>query len=181
MPDDEAEILAVVDEDDERVDEAPRGTVHDDELRHRAVHVLLSDEQGSLWLQKRSQTKRTSPSRWTSSASGHVPTGEDPREAAQREIAEELGVEAPVLTFVGRTYVEDLDLGEREFNYVFAGIHPGTFDPDEDEVTQVTAFEPHEIDERMGVAPGAFATSFRAIWRRSRKGDLETDDERLSV
>lgn len=177
----EDEVLVVVDEDDEPTGEAPRGEVHEDELHHRAVHVLLSDEQGSLWLQKRSETKRTYPSRWTSSASGHVAAGEPPREAARREVEEELGVGAPVLAFVGRTYVEDLDEGEREFTYVFAGVHAGGFEPDGDEVTQVTAFEPHEIEERLGVAPGAFAASFQAIWRRARNGELETDDERLTI
>lgn len=177
----EDEVLVVVDEDDEPIDEARRDEVHAQQLRHRAVHVLLSDEQGGLWLQKRSEAKDTYPSRWTSSASGHVPAGDDTREAARREVEEELGVEAPVLTFVGRTYVEDLDEGEREFTYVFAGVHPGGFTPDEDEVAQVTTFDPHEIEERLRVAPGAFAASFQAVWQRARDGKLETEDGRLTI
>lgn len=175
------EVLLVVDEDDEPVDEAPRSRVHEQALCHRAVHVLLSDEEGGLWLQKRSEEKATYPSRWTSSASGHVPAGESLRGAAEREVEEELGVRAPLLAFVGRLYVEDLDEGEREFTYVFAGVHPGGFDPDEGEVAGVSVFDPHEIEERLQVAPGAFADTFRQLWREARADGLETDEGSLEV
>lgn len=177
----EEEVLLVVDEDDEPVEEASRSQVHEDQLHHRAVHVVLSDGEGGVWLQKRSEDKRRYPSRWTSSASGHVPAGESLREAARREVSEELGVEAPTLAFAGRLYVEDLEQGEREFTYVFAGVHPGGFEPDEREVASVSVFESHEIEERLTVAPGAFAASFRQLWESLRRGDLETDDERLTI
>lgn len=175
------EILVVVDEDDEPVDEAPRSTVHEEVLRHRAVHVLLAGADGRVFLQKRADTKRTYPSRWTSTASGHVPTGETLRAAARREVTEELGVEAPTLTYAGRLYVEDAEVGEREFTHVFAGRHDGSFEPDPDEVTQVASFEPHEIDQRLQVAPGAFATSFREVWRATQAGGLETDGRPLEL
>lgn len=168
------EILVVVDGDGQPVDEAPRSTVHEDQLRHRAVHVLLAAGDGQVFLQKRSGEKRTYPNRWTSSASGHVPAGETLREAARREVSEELGVQAPTLSYAGWLYVEDLDVDEREFTHVFAGRHEGGFAPDDEEVSRVAAFEPHEIDPRLQVAPGAFAASFREIWRATQAGGLET-------
>lgn len=181
MASDPDEILVVVDEDDEPVDEAARGRVHEETLPHRAVHVLLAAPDGRLWLQKRSEDKRTYPSRWTSSASGHVPASQTTREAARREVREELGVEAPTLTFVGSTFVEDLDVGEREFTHVFAGVCEGDFDPDESEVTRVAAFEPHEVEERLRIAPDAFAKTFQAIWEAAQDGKLETDERVLEI
>lgn len=183
MPGDPSEErLAVVDEDDEPVDEAPRGEVHERALRHRTVHVLLANGDGRLWLQKRHESKRTHPNRWTSSASGHVRAGDGLREAARREVTEELGVPAPPLAYAGCLFWEDLDLGEREFSHVFAGVHGGPFEPNGDEVSGVAAFEPVEVDERLQLAPAVFADTFREIWAAGRAGDLEEGDlESLEV
>lgn len=171
----------MVDERDETVDEAPRSRVHEEALRHRAVHVLLADGDGRVFLQKRSSEKRTYPNRWTSSASGHVPVEDTLRETARREVREELGVEPPELAYVGWLYVEDLDAGEREFTHAFAGRHDGAFEPDGDEVARVDAFEPHEVDERLRVAPDAFAASFRQLWEKARSSGLETETRPLEL
>lgn len=177
----EEEILEVVDEEGEPVDQAPRSRVHAEALPHRVVHVILSDGEGRVWLQQRAETKETYPSRWTSSASGHVPAGQTLRQAARREVAEELGVQAPPLSYAGWVYVEDLDVGEREFSHVFAGVQASEPEPDETEVAAVASFEPHEIEERIGVAPGAFAKTFREVWAAARSGRLETDAQRMDV
>jgi isopentenyl-diphosphate delta-isomerase type 1 len=175
------EVLAVVDEDDQPVDQAARSRVHEEALRHRAVHVLLSDGEGQMWLQKRSQGKRTYPGRWTSSASGHVPVEDTLRQAARREVREELGVAAPTLAYLGWLYLEDLDLGEREFSHVFAGAHAGPFAVQQAEVAGVATFPPGELDERVVDEPGAFAASFREIWQAARAGELEGETSRLEL
>lgn len=84
----------MVDDQDRPLGVAPRWLIHRDGLRHRAVHVLLFDDQGRLYLQRRSPAKDTFPGRWTSSASGHVDPGEDYGQAARRELGEELGLQA---------------------------------------------------------------------------------------
>lgn len=173
--------MLVVDEDDEPVDRAPRQQVHEQALRHRAVHVLLADEEGRIWLQKRSAGKRTYPQRWTSSASGHVPAEETLREAAQRELDEELGVRCEALAYLGWLYLEDLALGEREFSHVFAGSHPGPFALDEAEVAAVSSLQPDEVDERIEGQPEAFAASFCRIWQAARAGELHQQTERLHL
>ena len=61
------EIFDVVNQEDAIVGQAPRSTVHAENLLHRAVHVLVFHEDGRLFLQKRSMTKDcfpgTSPSK----------------------------------------------------------------------------------------------------------------------
>lgn len=175
------EILVVVDEDDEPVDEAPRSRVHEERLRHRAVHVLLADTDGRIWLQKRSERKRTYPGRWTSSASGHVPAADTLNEAAHREVGEELGVEVDALAYLGWTYQEELDLGEREFHHVFAGRHAGPFSVDEAEVASVATFAADELDEQVTTEPDAFAASFRRIWQAAREGELDQQTRPLQL
>src|SRR5205085_8590182 len=85
------EMFPVVDESDRVLYSAPRGKVHGDNLRHRAVHILLFDKYGDVFLQKRSRWKDRHPLVWDSSAAGHVMPGEGYDAAAQREVLEELG------------------------------------------------------------------------------------------
>jgi len=71
--------------------------VHKQHLRHRSVMVLAYDAQGKVFLQKRSESKPVYPGRWDLSATGHVRAGESSEDAALRELAEGLGIEAQTL------------------------------------------------------------------------------------
>src|SRR5262245_23856282 len=86
------EIFDVVDEQDQVVGQAPRSVVHARRLLHRAVHVFVFNTRGELLLQKRSAHKDEYPLCYTSSASGHLSTGEAYESAAVRELDEELGL-----------------------------------------------------------------------------------------
>src|ERR1700722_1586072 len=86
------EIFDVVNERDEVVGQNTRREVHRLGLKHRAVHVLVFNQKGEIFLQKRSMAKDTFPGAWDSSASGHVDSGEDYDACAVRELEEELGL-----------------------------------------------------------------------------------------
>src|SRR4051812_29126058 len=86
------EIFDVVNEVDEVVDKRPRSEVHRLGLMHRAVHVLVFNARGEVFLQKRSMTKDRQPGLWDSSSSGHLDTGEAYDDCAIREVREELGL-----------------------------------------------------------------------------------------
>lgn len=90
------EIFDVVDDNDNVISQRTRGDVHRLGLLHRAVHVFVFDTSGQLIMQKRSAAKDEFPSMWTSSASGHVDSGEDYDFAAQRELQEELGLDCSI-------------------------------------------------------------------------------------
>src|SRR5947209_4143146 len=89
------EIFDVVNERDEVIDRKPRREVHRLGLLHRAVHVLVFNASGQVFLQKRSLSKDKSPGLWDSSASGHVDSGEDYDACAVRELREEIGLRVP--------------------------------------------------------------------------------------
>jgi ADP-ribose pyrophosphatase YjhB (NUDIX family) len=94
-------------------------------LRHRAVHVLVFDGTGRLFLQKRSARKDTAPGLWDTSVGGHMQPGEQPEQAAQREFSEELGCTPGPLTPAycyewSTTY-------ETELIIAFACRHQGPF------------------------------------------------------
>ncbi len=86
--------LPVVNERDEPVGVMPRRQVHLENRRHRAVHVGIFDSNGRIWLQQRARTKDSWPGAWDLSATGHVDPGETYDQAAVRELAEELAIDA---------------------------------------------------------------------------------------
>src|SRR5271157_2327940 len=86
------EIFDVVNDRDEVIGQEKRGEVHRLGLKHRAVHVLVFNRRGEVFLQKRSMKKDTFPGAWDSSSSGHLDRGEDYDACAVRELREEIGL-----------------------------------------------------------------------------------------
>lgn len=135
--------IAVVDGRDRFVAWEDRRAVHERQLPHRSVHVLLVDSRGRLLLQRRHRAKQTHPSHWDLSCSGHVeesdygPAGPDAdldrvyAEVARREVEEELGVRA-VLTQVG--HFGPADGVHYEQLRLFVGTSDGPFTAQADEV-----------------------------------------------
>src|SRR5213593_4714645 len=86
------EMFDVVNDRDEVIGSERRSEVHRLGLQHRAVHVLIFNRRGQIFLQKRSLKKDRQPGVWDSSASGHVDRGEDYDTTAVREVWEEIGL-----------------------------------------------------------------------------------------
>src|SRR5437016_1786315 len=86
------EIFDVVNERDEVICQKTRREVHRLGHKHRAVHVLVFNSRGEIFLQKRSTSKDTHPGVWDSSSSGHLDCGEDYDACAIRELREEVGL-----------------------------------------------------------------------------------------
>ncbi len=84
-----------MDEHDRVIGRAERLALHRRGLMHRAVHILVFDGRGRLYVQKRSKHKHTSPRCYDSSSSGHLDSGESYDASAVRELKEELGLAAP--------------------------------------------------------------------------------------
>lgn len=161
------ELFDVVNERDEVVDRRPRSEVHRLGLRHRAVHVLVFNSRGEVFLQKRSMSKDRQPGLWDTSASGHVDSGEDYDACAVRELREELGVrEPPPLKRLFK-----LDAGpetDQEFVWVYRCRHDGPFELNPDEIERGEWFPPAEVSRWMAERPEEFASALRVIWKMLR-------------
>jgi 16S rRNA (adenine1518-N6/adenine1519-N6)-dimethyltransferase len=123
--------------------------------------MLLFNASGELYLQKRSIWKDRNPARWDSSAAGHVDAGEDYLTAARRELHEELGIEAPELTSIGR--LTPSETTGWEFIEIYKGRHEGPFHPAALEVETGAFFTLEKIRAWSAASPGDFSPVFLQV------------------
>ena len=174
------ELFDVVDEQDRVIGQATRREVHAHGRRHRAVHLLVVNGAGRVFLQKRSMQKDIFPGAWDSSAAGHVGAGEDYDGTARRELAEELGLKLPAQAASSglgapRAPIERLFKIEscvetgQEFVWVYRVAAEGPFTLQADEIECGDWFAPAEIDRWLAARPEDFASAFQLVWRRGRE------------
>ncbi len=159
------EWFDLVDLEGSRVGRALRSECHGNpELLHQAVHVLVKNAKGELFLQKRSMEKDVQPGKWDMSVGGHVDEGEEPSEAAVRELSEELGVtdHLPVYHY---HYIWESDI-EREYIRTFSVEDEGPFSLQPEEIEEGRFWTCEEIDAALGT--GMFTPNFEFEWPQSR-------------
>jgi isopentenyldiphosphate isomerase len=159
------EIFDVVNERDEVIDRKPRSEVHRTGLLHRAVHVLVFNSRGQIFLQKRSMKKDRQPGLWDSSASGHVDSGEDYDATAMREPWEEIGLRLnkPPTRLFKINACEETD---QEFVWVYRCESEGPFTLNVDEIERGDWFTPEKVTRWMKERPEEFASALLFIWPR---------------
>jgi len=155
------EVFPVVDENDRLMGSASRAEVHGNNLRHRAVHMLIFNDAGEVYLQKRSRGKDRHPLLWDSSAAGHVNAGEEYDEAARRELNEELGID------VALDKLLKLAASERtgqEFIWLYRGRHAGKLQPNRSEIEYGEFFPAALVGHWLAARPSDFAPGFAECW-----------------
>jgi 16S rRNA (adenine1518-N6/adenine1519-N6)-dimethyltransferase len=160
------ERFPVVDENDEVQGYATRSEVHGNNLRHRAVHILIFNQAGDVYLQQRSRWKDRHPLKWDSSAAGHVAAEENYDETARRELKEELGVDVPLERIFGLTASSRTD---HEFIFGYRGVVSGDLAPNKCEIERGVFFAPVVIDGWTSARPEDFAPGFLECWKAYRR------------
>ena len=158
------EIFDIVNERDEVIGQAPRKEVHARGLWHRAVHVLVFNSKGQVFLQKRSMKKDTAAGKWDSSSSGHLDTGEEYDACAVREVREEIGLhlaQPPRRLFKIDARVET----GWEFCWVYHCNNEGPFTLHPDEIESGDWFAPEAVTKWVAEKPRDFARAFVLIWQ----------------
>lgn len=164
------EIFDVVNAEDEVIGQELRREVHRRGLLHRAVHVLVYNAHGRIFLQKRSMKKDCFPGAWDSSAAGHLDVGESYDACAIRESREELGLLLDAVP--ERLFKIDAcpETGQ-EFVWIYRQISEGPFVLHPEEIETGDWFEPAYVSKWIEEKPGDFASALILIWRElSRRG-----------
>ncbi len=160
------ERFPVVDNNDRILHYASRSDVHGNNLRHRAVHILIFSQAGEVYLQQRARWKDRHPLKWDSSAAGHVNARESYDETARRELNEELGVTVPL------EKISKLPASERtdqEFVWVYRGEVSGNLVPNRTEIESGAFFPQTIIDSWIAARPDDFAPGFIECWKVYRR------------
>jgi 16S rRNA (adenine1518-N6/adenine1519-N6)-dimethyltransferase len=158
------EMFDVVDERDQVLRQASRHEVHKNGWLHRAVHIFVFNRAGELFLQKRSRWKDAHPSRWDSSAAGHLNAGDDYEETALREVREEMGVEVERVELLAK--IEASAMTGWEFARLYRAEHEGPFRLPPAEIETGAFFPVEVVREWIGKRPEDFATAFLECFGR---------------
>jgi 16S rRNA (adenine1518-N6/adenine1519-N6)-dimethyltransferase len=151
------EMFCIVDAHDCVIGEESRDYVHVNNLRHRAIHVLIFSAKGEIFLQRRSIWKDMHPGRWDSSTSGHVAPGESYQQAAHRELREEIGIDCQ-LESIGKLPCSAAT--GWEFITVFRGRHEGPFSLAPLEIETGAFFPFDQVGEWLRRNPEEFSPVF---------------------
>jgi 8-oxo-dGTP pyrophosphatase MutT (NUDIX family) len=123
-------------------------------LRHAATAVVVRDPGGRIYVHRRTETKDVYPGRRDFAAGGVIVAGEEPADAAVRELAEELGISGVPLTSIGRGFYADDHTAYHGFCFTVAWDGPIRWQPEE--VAGGEWMTPQELAGAIAAEPGDF-------------------------
>ncbi len=151
---------------------APRSVVRAGNLPHAATAVLLRDGSGRVYVHRRTDTKDVYPGAYDCFAGGVVAAGEQPADAARRELAEELGVRGAPLRELLRHWWDDEHTRYLAFVYDATWDGPVVHQPDE--VAEGSWMTLAELRARLADPSWVFVPDGRAgLELLERRGHLE--------
>ncbi len=147
-----------------------RSVAHDNGIPHRTAHIWVVRKEGDKYqvlLQKRSAEKESFPGMYDTSSAGHIQAGDEPLESAQRELFEELGINAPAedLAFAGKFHIKyEMEFhgkmfrdNEVAFVYVYEKpVNIGNLVLQKEEVDEVRWFDIEAVHEGCLHRDGTF-------------------------
>ena len=162
------ELLDVVDENDRVIGVKTRGEIHAQGLMHRAVHILVFNSSGELFIQKRSMSKDNNPGLWDSSAAGHVDSGENYYDCAIRELGEELGIRVTApLEQLFRLVASPIT--DMEHCIVYRCMSDGPFVLASDEIDEGAWISAGEMGRRVSGDDLTMTLVLKYIWKKFSK------------
>ncbi len=143
------EWFPIVNEAGETIGKASRQECHSgSKLLHPVVHLHIFNEQGAIYLQKRSINKDIQPGKWDTAVGGHIDYGETVEAALKREVREELGITDFTPEFI-TTYVFESSI-EKELVNSFRTVYTGEIRPDASELDGGRFWTIHEVKNGLG-------------------------------
>lgn len=116
------EIIDILDENGNLTGETiSKDEAHKNGVWHRSIHILIvSKDKTKTLFQKRCPDKKLYPNTWDIAVGGHISHGEEPYDAAKRELEEELGLnyEFTQIDLIKENLTHD-DINSNEFIYTY--------------------------------------------------------------
>lgn len=120
-----------------------RAQMRAEHLRHRSVFIAVVNDDGQLLVHRRADHKDVWPGAWDLCVGGVAGVAEDWRVAAERELAEELGVDGVPVMWLGSGVYEGDDV--RLVAQSFLARCNGPFEFADGEITEAHWVAPEEL------------------------------------
>ena len=135
---------------------------------HRAFSVFIFNTKGELLLQKRAEHKYHSGGLWTNTCCSHPRPGETTREAGNRRLVEEMGMECKLIELFSFEYNVELNqrMTERELDHVLVGLSDKEPKINTDEVAEYNYMPLDEIDNDLKINPQNYTEWFKICFER---------------
>lgn len=158
----------MVDKQDNPIGLMPKTEVHKKALLHRAISVFICNSRGEWLLHRRAFDKYHSGGLWSNACCSHPLPGETNIDAANRRLAEEMGMQCNLKELFSFTYkdVLDNDLTEHEFDHVFSGISDNLPIINPVEVHEFKYLKYNDLRNDIKLNPGNYTVWFRKIFGR---------------
>lgn len=113
---DESPMLYVIDSNGTLLHKENSDTIHKTGALHRAIHILVVNNDREIFIRKRSIKKKLYPGVWSTSVGTHILEDDTPEKTAETSLIKFLGLKLP-LTLIDECRVKDEI--ENELLYVF--------------------------------------------------------------
>ena len=135
---------------------------------HRAFSVFVFNTKGELLLQRRALHKYHSGGLWTNTCCSHPRPGETVREAGNRRLEEEMGMQCKLVELFSFEYKAELDGGmtEWELDHVLLGLSDKEPSINEEEVAEFKYMPLDDIDEDLNKNPQNYTEWFKICFER---------------
>jgi len=164
--------VILVDANDAAVGTAGKLDAHRRGLKHRAISALVRNSKGEFLLQRRNPAKYHSGGLWTNACCSHPLPDEPVAAAAQRRLAQEMGITCelkPMFVFHYNLPVPG-GLIENEVVHVFGGKHDGAVKPDPNEASEWKWIGFDALKADVHARPEAYTVWFRQYL--AKRGEL---------
>lgn len=157
----EGMVIDRVDQDDEPIGVIRRDEVFSKRASFRVAHDLIFNSRGELLVQQLAITRTRHPGYWGSSVASYLFAGESYQAAAERRLAEELGVFGIPLRYIGKTSM--VDESSEKFIGVFAATSEGPFQFDKRHIERIEFLPRNVIHELQASGDRVFTPTFLRV------------------
>lgn len=169
------EQVVLVNEMDEVQGLLGKTEAHERGLLHRAISIIVFNNQGEMLIQQRADEKYHWAGIWSNTVCTHPREDESYQEAAERRLKEELGFSTPlneVFHFIYKATDEESGLTEHELDHVFIGKYNGEIPFNKAEVKAVRWISMQDLKNEIEANPDNFSFWFKIILKEFQQRDL---------
>lgn len=155
--------VILVNHKDEWIGTMEKMQAHKEGYLHRALSVIIMNDNNEMLIQQRAEGKYHSGSLWSNACCSHPMPGESTIGAAHRRLKEELGFDCDLDALFTMQYKTEVDnsLTEHEYDHIFIGNYNGPVNINPEEVKDYKYISLTELGTWMKKAPGAFTSWFK--------------------